>query len=219
MSLKTREKIVITGKNLFNQNGFGATTLYQIAQELGISRGNLTYYFKNKAALLAEIAAEMASKYTIKMAATQFPSWENTNNATKAFHELQQEYGFIFQDKQVMAFPFVKAQIEQIYKDDLKRQMAMISFSIQVGNMRKEIIPGTYHNLCRTLWMNAFFWLLSDIYQDLEKETGWDKIAWSLVLPHFTEKGLTAFKEHFGEAYYLSLGKTYQQYAEKSISF
>jgi len=219
MSIKTKEKIVIKGKQLFNQNGFGATTLYQIAQELGISRGNLTYYFKNKAALLEEIAAEMSSKYTTKMAATQFPSWENTNNATKAFHELQKEYGFIFQDKQVMAFPFVKAQIEQIYKDDVKRQMAMISFSIQVGNMREEVIPGTYHNLCRTLWMNSFFWLLSDIYQDLEKETGWDKVAWSLVLPHFTAKGLAAFKAHFGEDYYLSLGKSYKQYAEKAISF
>jgi len=197
MSLKTREKIV----------------------ELGISRGNLTYYFKNKAALLEVIASEMASKYSAKMAATQFPSWENTNNATKAFHELQKEYGFIFKDKQVMAFPSVKAQIEQIYKDDLKRQMAMISFSIQVGNMRKEIIPGTYHNLCRTLWMNSFFWLMSDIFQDIDKESGWDKVAWSLILLHFTEQGLDAFKEHFGEAYYQSLGKTYQQYAAKAISF
>ena len=58
--------------------------------------------------------------------------------------------------------------------------------------------------------MNSFYWLLSDIYQDLEEETGWDKVAWSLILPHFTEKGLTAFKEHFGEAYYLSLGKIYE---------
>ena len=219
MALKTREKIVITGQQLFNQNGFGATTLYQIAQKLGISRGNLTYYFKDKAALLEAIAAEMAAKYTTKMAANQFPSWENTNNATKAFHELQKEYAFIFKDKQVMAVPIVKAQIEQIYKDDLKRQMAMISFSIQVGNMRKEVIPGTYHNLCRTLWMNSFFWLMSDIYQDLDKETGWDKVAWSLVLPHFTEKGLTAFKEHFGEDYYLSLGKVHGDYLEKVVSF
>lgn len=219
MSIKTREKIVITGKHLFNQNGFGATTLYQIAQELSISRGNLTYYFKDKAALLEMIATEMAAKYTAKMAATQFPSWENTNNATKAFHELQKAYAFIFKDKQVMAFPMVKAQIEQIYKDDLKRQMAMVSFSIQVGNMRKEVIPGTYHNLCRTLWMNSFFWLMSDIYQDIEKESGWDKVAWSLILPHFTKKGLGAFKAHFGETYFLSLGKTYQEYAEKAISF
>lgn len=217
--LKTREKIIITGKKLFNQNGFGATTLYQIAQELSISRGNLTYYFKEKSDLLATITEEMTSKYKAKMVETQFPSWENTSNATKAFHELQKEYGFIFKDKQVMAVPIVKTQIEQIYKDDLKRQMAMISFSIQVGNMRPEVIPGTYHNLCRTLWMNSFFWLLSDIFQDVEVETGWDKVAWSLILPHFTEKGLAAFMEHFGEDYYLSLGKVYGEYLDKVVSF
>lgn len=217
--LKTKEKIVITGKNLFNENGFGATTLYQVAQELGISRGNLTYYFKDKKALLSEIVAEMWSKYKTKMAETQFPSWENTNNSTKAFHELQKEYGFIFFDKQVMTFPMVQQQVKRIYEDDLKRQMSMISFSIQVGNMRAEIIPGTYHNLCRTLWTNSFFWLMSDIFQDIDKESGWDKVAWSLILPHFTEKGLTAFKEHFGEDYFVNLGKTYQQYSKKEISF
>lgn len=217
--LKTREKIIITGKKLFNQNGFGATTLYQIAQELSISRGNLTYYFKEKTNLLAVITEEMTAKYTTKMVETQFPSWENTNNATKAFHELQKEYAFIFKDKQVMAVPVVKAQIQQIYGDDLKRQMAMISFSIQVGNMRQEVIPGTYHNLCRTLWMNSFFWLMSDIFQDIDKETGWDKVAWSLILPHFTEKGLVAFKAYFGEAYYKSLGKIYKAYVASVVKF
>jgi AcrR family transcriptional regulator len=219
MGLKTREKIIITGKRLFNQQGFGAITLYQIAQELGISRGNLTYYFKDKAALLEEIATEMSIQYKARMVENQFPSWENTYNATKTFHELQLEYAFIFFDKQVMSFPTVQQQIKQIYEGDLKRQMSMISFSIQVGNMREEVIPGTYHNLCRTLWMNSFYWLLSDIYQDIEKEAGWDKIAWSLILPHFTPKGISAFIEHFGQEYYQSLGKAYQKYVKQTITF
>ncbi|MEM6320889.1 MAG: TetR/AcrR family transcriptional regulator [Bacteroidota bacterium] len=219
MELSTREKIIVQGKKRFNQNGFGATTLYQIAQDLYISRGNLTYYFKTKDDLLAAITEEMTAKYRAKMVEFQFPTWENTNNATKAFHQLQREYAFIFMDKQVMTYPLVQLQIQRTYEDDLQRQLSMISFSIQVGNMREEVIPGTYHNLCRTLWMNAFFWQLSDIYQDVEKETGWDKVAWSLVLPHFTEKGLTAFKQHFGEDYYLSLGKVYESYATKAISF
>jgi len=219
MGLKTRERILITSKSLFNQNGFGATTLYQIAQHLGISRGNLTYYFKDKIVLLDEITAEMADKYQAKMVEIRFPSWENTNNATKAFHELQQEYAFIFFDKQVMSHPKVKEQIQQIYRDDIKRQMSMITFSIEVGNMKKEVIPGTYHNLCKTLWMNSFFWLLSEIYQDVKEETDWDKIAWSLILPHFTKKGLQAFIGHFGEPYFHSLGKTYQHFAKNNIRF
>ncbi len=217
--MKTRDKIITAGKKLFNLNGFGATTLYQIAQDIDISRGNLTYYFKNKEAFLEEIVQEMWSKYKTKMSETQYPSWENTNNATKAFHELQQAYSFIFFDKQVMEYPSVKKQIKRIYADDLKRQMSIISFSIQVGNMREEIIPGTYYNLCRALWMLSFFWLMSDIYQDIRKETSWDKIAWSLILPHFTEKGITAFKDHFGEEYFQSLGRSYTTYTNQILSF
>ncbi|MEM1123667.1 MAG: TetR/AcrR family transcriptional regulator, partial [Bacteroidota bacterium] len=132
MSSKTKERIVQQGKKLFNKNGFGATTLYQIAQALDISRGNLTYYFKTKEDLLATIMEEMTAQYKASMVQFQFPTWENTNNATKAFHELQRAYAFIFKDKQVMAIPFVKGQIEAIYKDDLQRQMSMIAFSIQV---------------------------------------------------------------------------------------
>ncbi len=217
--MKTRDKIIVTGKKLFNLNGFGATTLYQIAQELDISRGNLTYYFKNKEVFLEEIVQEMWAKYKAKMSETQYPSWENTNNATKAFHELQQAYSFIFFDKQVMEYPTVKKQIKRIYADDLKRQMSIISFSIQVGNMREELIPGTYYNLCRTLWMLSFFWLMSDIYQDIQKETSWDRVAWSLILPHFTEQGILAFKEHFGEEYFQSLGRAYTTYINKTLSF
>ena len=217
--MKTKEKIIHKGKELFNQQGFGATTLYQIAQNLGISRGNLTYYFKDKEALLEEIVREMWAQYKEKMVATQYPSWENTYNSTKAFHELQKEYSFIFFDKQVMSFPKVQQQIRRIARDDIKRQMSIISFSIQIGNMREEVVPGTYHNLCRTLWMSSFFWLMSDIYQDITTAARWDKIAWSLILPHFTEKGLDAFKSHFGEDYYQSLGKVYEEYIGQAISF
>lgn len=217
--MKTKDKILHHGKILFNKNGFGATTLHQIAQTIGISRGNLTYYFKTKTAFLEVIVEEMGEKYKAKMVETQYPAWENTYNATKAFHELQQAYSFIFFDKQVMAYPAVQKQIKRIYEDDLKRQMAIITFSVQIGNMRAELIPGTYYNLCRTLWMLSFFWLMSDIYQDIRKESSWDKIAWSLILPHFTPKGVAAFVEHFGEAYYQSLGKAYDNYITQTITF
>ena len=48
--MTTKEKIIETGRTLFNELGFGAPTLYQVAQAAKISRGNLTYYFKDKEA-------------------------------------------------------------------------------------------------------------------------------------------------------------------------
>ena len=85
--------------------------------------------------------------------------------------------------------------------------------------MKPETIPGTYHNLCRTLWTNSFFWLMSDVYQDPTQTAGWDKLAWSLILPHFTEKGLNAFKSHFGEEYFQSLGTSYSAITQPIVQF
>ena len=49
--MSTREKILIASKELFLNEGFRAPTLNLLAQKVGISRGNLTYYFKDKEAL------------------------------------------------------------------------------------------------------------------------------------------------------------------------
>lgn len=46
--LSTAEKILETGRRLFNVKGYSATSLSEIANALGISKGNLTYHFPTK---------------------------------------------------------------------------------------------------------------------------------------------------------------------------
>lgn len=218
MSVKTSEKIVSAAIQLFNEQGFGAPSLYQLSQELGMSRSNLTYHFKDKAALLDAIVAKMSLEYETLMAqTTQHPSWESTNNSTLAFHALQKKYAFIFFDKQLLNIPQVKAQIISIKAHHLQWQLSIIRFSIQIGNMKVEEIPGTYHNLCLTIWSTSFFWLMSDVYKTDEIEKDWGRYVWSIILPHFTAKGIAAFRQHFGEDYYASLGPAFIE--ESSLSF
>ena len=216
MSINTRKKIIDAAKPLFNANGYGAPSLYQLSREIGISRGNLTYYFKDKESLLNSIIEEMCQKYDRLMdSTTQFPSWESTRESTLAFHELQQEYAFIFFDKQLLQLPVVRVQIKEMRDKHIKWQLSIIEFSIRIGNMKKEKIPGTYINLCRTIWNASFFWLMADVYmEDGEKDYG--KYVWSIILPHFTEKGVTSFIEHFGEAYYESLGSPFKNFNIRS---
>ena len=98
--MSTKEKILIASKKLFLSEGFRAPTLNLLAQKVGISRGNLTYYFKDKEALLEALAEEMWAKYEANIGrAMQFPSWGSTNEVTKVYLELQEEYSFIFSSK------------------------------------------------------------------------------------------------------------------------
>jgi AcrR family transcriptional regulator len=218
MSEKTSEKITSAAIQLFNEQGFGAPSLYQLSQELGMSRSNLTYHFKDKEELLHAIVNKMSQEYEALMAqTTQHPSWESTNNSTLAFHDLQKTYAFIFFDKQLLNVPQVKAQIIRIKEHHLEWQLSIIRFSIQIGNMKPELIPGTYHNLCRTIWTTSFFWLMSEVYQAGEEEQDWGRYVWSIILPHFTDKGITAFRQHFGEDYSSSLGPAFVK--ENRMSF
>ena len=53
--LTTRERIIEASLMLFNEKSFAATSLSEIAKEVGIAKGNLTYYFSTKKDLALEI--------------------------------------------------------------------------------------------------------------------------------------------------------------------
>jgi AcrR family transcriptional regulator len=55
LSMSTKDKIIQTSIALFNQHGERAITTNHIAQEMGISPGNLYYHFKNKEHIIREI--------------------------------------------------------------------------------------------------------------------------------------------------------------------
>ncbi len=217
--MSTKEKILISSQKYFNQYGFGAPTLQQVAQKVGISRGNLTYYFKDKEVLLEALVHKMWEEYQQgQIQATQFPSWNIIKKTMRVLHTIQKDYSFIFFDKQIFINPIVQEIIQEIERDSIKTQMSMFSFSIQIGNMKKEPTPGIYHNICKAIWMSAFYWHVSATYHQ-ERKGQWDDIMWCLLYPHFTKKGIKAFTARFGKNYIQKIGTPLTEFEKEQIEF
>jgi len=218
--MDTKEKIIRTATKTFNEKGYSAVNLKELAQVIGISRGNLTYHFKNKNELLEAIVKEMWEKLVIEKEKTlQVPSFENMHNQTRLYHAFQKEYAFVFLDTHVQNHPIVKDQFKAMIESTIEDFHKMIAMGIQIGTVKEEVIPGTYRSLALSVWMVSFYWLSQQTTREKTNAEDGESVIWGLILPHLTEKGITGFKKFFGEAYYEKLGKPFNVNQHAFIKF
>jgi len=218
--MTTRDKIKNQCIKLFNKKGYGTVNLMEIAQSIGISRGNLTYHFKNKEELLLEICEDMwAMMESERAKSRQLPSFENLHNEFQRLQKFQRGYAFIFLDTHVINHPIVKKRFSSLSKQVLNDNKAAIAFSIEIGHMKKESAAGLYNHISLISWMLSFFSLAQErILQDMATDD-LEKVIWNVMMPHFTKKGKEAFINFFGEAYYNSLGEPFEYSLDQLINF
>lgn len=218
--MDTKDKIIQEATTYFNRIGFGAGSLYELAKEMGMSRGNLAYHFKDKDLLLEAIAQQMWDKMQIERSKSrQLPSFENLHNEIQLYYRFQKQYAFIFLDTQVLKHPAIKQQFRQMTEQTIAANKAAIAFAIKLGNMQPEAVPGTYHNISFIVWMLTFFWLSQQIIRGERTGEDGEKMVWSILLPHFTEKGLASFIGYFGQEYYDNLGEGFDMDLDALIAF
>lgn len=218
--MATRQRIIQEATAYFNQAGFGATSFLELANALGMSRGNLTYHFKDKDVLLEAIVEEMWTQMDQeRVKSRQLPSFENLHNEVQLYYRLQRTYAFIFLDSLVLNHPVLKDRFRSITAQAIEDNKAIIAFAVQLGNMQPEAIAGTYNNIAFVTWMLTFFWLPQQIIRGEKTGEDGEKMIWSMLLPHFTEKGVSSFKAFFGEAYYQNLGEPFSFQLDQFISF
>ena len=208
--MSKKQQIIDHAVSLFNQKGYAAVTLFELANELSMSRGNLTYHFKDKEMLLGVIAQQMWDQIELERSKSrQLPSFENLQSEVHLYYKYQRQYKFIFTDPHVLKHKIIVKQFRQMTSQSIADIKASIAFSVELGNMRPESYPGLYNNMALTTWMLTFFWLPQQVIRGEKTTEDGDRMIWSLVLPHMTEKGLASFKKFFGEEVLHNLGEPF----------
>lgn len=210
MEKNIKQRIIDEAIVSFNQKGFGNTSLQDIAKKLEISRGNLAYHFPTKEGLLNTIFDQMWAKIEAeRINSRNLPSFQNLRQEIDLYGHYQRKYAFIFTDSHVMSMPGIRNALREMARLTIEDNKAAIAFAIKVGNMRQEPFPGIYHQVALTTWMLMFFWLPQQIIQGNTSGDDAEKTVWSMILPHFTSKGIAVFKKHFGEEFLNAIGPAF----------
>lgn len=144
---EARKKIIDAGLEVMSRKGYYNTTMDDIAAHLGVSKGALYLYFKNKDELVAAIVENFHIKNRDSARET-FP----TQTPLKAWYDFfdrivtfDPEYSaFIFE---IAAMAVRNDVIRESYSDDLKQSLEMASNGIacqqRSGLVRSDIDPRT----------------------------------------------------------------------------
>lgn len=197
----TRQKILDQSKELFNSNGTQATTLRQVALELGISQGNLNYHFKLKQDILEALYFELVQKINIQMASlTQqfselFALYQSSEMSMRIFYE----YRFLIRDLYLIFRESDKIKSHYIELQELRKQQFRGLFNLMIDKkvIRKEEFLNEYDRLYERMnilgdnWINTFeLFKLNQAdpvhyYQSLLFET---------IYPYLTDSGKKQYK-------------------------
>lgn len=206
--MSTRERITQVAIKAFNKNGYHAMTLSDLAVCCEMSRGNLAYHYKYKRNILQDIVERMILDIdSLQSARKEYPAFSNLALDIKTYGVLQERYPFIFRDTSVGELPAVRNFMRKWSEKSIKRNIQAFAYGVEVRNLHPEPYPGIYYQLAVNAWMINYYWISQLPIRKIKRFEQAERMVWSTILPHFTTRGLRAFKGYYGENYLQKLGK------------
>lgn len=172
--LTTPQRILNTSRRLFNEKGYAATTLAEIAAAVGIAQGNLTYHFPTKRDLVIRLEEEtrqrMESRWTTPRSGGIADDY--VEHLLFAMH-LTWDNRFLLRDHAQFADdaggpqrdPYMLADFEELH--ELLKRIDKEKFFRRDLRLDLEV-------LARSLWITSRYWM--DHLRELE---GIDQIRWA----------------------------------------
>ena len=201
---KTRQNIIQKAIVLFNERGVVNVSIRDIADKLGISAGNVTYYYKTKEQLMDSVYRFMIKTLEEMSVGNQLMNPEKEQlQVAKGYLEHIAYFRFFYQDTLEIVRSYPK--LAKLHQQQVEQEKAIIRnlmfMSIGKGDLIPEPFEGLYQSLAHSIWMTLHFWLTQQIIigeQNINLEKGLITIA-NLLYPFATKKGQKIFTRMRGE--------------------
>ncbi|KAA3606250.1 MAG: TetR/AcrR family transcriptional regulator [Calditrichaeota bacterium] len=195
--MKTKEKIILKSIEMFNSKGISKVTIRHIANELGISHGNLGYHFKSKGLIVSEIYNRMVEEINnlVLPPNSESLTLNHYNILLLQVLNFQKKYIFFYLDliEIFRLFPEIAKKHEKTYTLRIAQNQKLFQNFIEQNLIKPESQTGTYNRVIHTTWMLINFWISQQWVFQTESpvlQTHFTlRQLWDLLIPHLTEKG------------------------------
>ena len=195
----TKQRILHASVQLFNQNGIDAVRLQQIAEETGISVGNLAYHFRNKEAIVESLYEVLFEDFSAVLG-----QYSLSGEMLGFDAQLSMYYAF-FNTYQFYITDFFKTsnnptEHQQIWQEYVTKMLIQIRSRIDYLVLNQdfvpEAIPGLYQQVAENVWLNLIFHIPKCRMRGITcSETQYKKTVWNQLRPYFTDSGLSEFNQ------------------------
>ncbi|MDX1907712.1 MAG: TetR/AcrR family transcriptional regulator [Bacteroidia bacterium] len=199
-STETKTRIIAGAVACFNREGIAQTRLQQMADEIGMSLGNMTYHFRNKEAVMQAIWDQLADRQRVLLAEYRvLPLFEDLERLMRQLFELQQAYRFFYTDTLdiMRTYPGIRAAYRQHLQWQVLQVEGAIQFNQARGALRMAPVPGYEATLAQQFWLMADQWQYRQAVAGLPSDQYADyRIAlWAVFIPFCTDMGLREYQQ------------------------
>lgn len=204
--MKTKDKILQTALALFNEEGLDNVSLRKIAQELGISLGNLTYHYSKRDDIVYALYLQLVERFDGMMGGLEEGSISLDGLA--AFSMLTYDtfyaYRFLMYDfsRIMRMYPNIREHYQELTKRRTADTLLLFQALSELGWLKKEAFPGQFGQITRQLTMLADSFLPSAelVYQIPveQRKEAFAELVTSFLYPHLTEEGLRQLNQSVG---------------------
>lgn len=198
--MKTRDKILQTALNLFNQFGVPNVTLRRIAAEMFISQGNLNYHFKHREDIIEALYFQLFETFEAEKAKldTEKMDFQFVLDSTKAGMEALFKYRFLMIDfnQNMRENPKLHEHFIQLEKVRKTTYLYSFDLAIKAGIMRAPAFEGEYDGLNERIRVFSDFWIASaEVYNEPPEHTvdKYHNLLVEMFFPYFTREAQREF--------------------------
>ncbi len=194
--MSTKQRILEGSIKMFNEHGVANVRLQQIADECGISVGNLAYHFKNKEAIVSYVYDEIFQEFMMILS-DYLPeeTFMGIDRKLDNYYLFFMKYKFYFTDifEIERNYPEIIGKWHQYINRMLLQIKGRIDFDISRGIL---IAQSNEMNelLANNIWMSIIFWLPQRVLRGLPfDEKLFKEAVWSQIIPYMTQRGQAEF--------------------------